>query len=326
MASSPIADLTYRGYDGPINPPKMRWWVIARMVILRAVRNRMTYVLAFLGSIYYWIMISILTIMQRMADASAPMTSGGLNRAPNPFEQLMSRLSWKDQFLHALSYGQLFFFFLLLVIGIGTISNENRANALIVYLSKPCTKLDYLIGKFVGVYVLLTGYVLAPSLLFWLYGASSFRDYGFLSSDPMLLPKVIVAILLQNFFLTSLTLGLSSLFQDGRSAGAAFAGIYFLSYFFTLLMQGAWAGMSGSGGGVDMVRNLFYMSVDGINIGIMKLVLGTDGSPPFGVPVGSGPGSVPRPEVWVIILPIIVMTTLCLSITWSRIRAVEVVG
>ena len=28
---NPISDLTYRGYNGPLDPPRRRWWVIGRV-------------------------------------------------------------------------------------------------------------------------------------------------------------------------------------------------------------------------------------------------------------------------------------------------------
>jgi len=40
-----------------------------------------------------------------------------------------------------------------LVVGAGAIAADNRSNALMVYLSKPITKGDYLLGKWMGIFL-----------------------------------------------------------------------------------------------------------------------------------------------------------------------------
>ena len=52
---------------------------------------------------------------------------------------------------------QLFLLFIALLAGAGSIANDNRANALLVYLSKPCRKVDYLFGKWAGLAMLIAG-------------------------------------------------------------------------------------------------------------------------------------------------------------------------
>ena len=40
QSSSPIADLSYRHYDGPLNAPVARWWSIAKMTIQVAIKKK----------------------------------------------------------------------------------------------------------------------------------------------------------------------------------------------------------------------------------------------------------------------------------------------
>ena len=60
--ASPIADLSYRNYDGPLDSPEFRWWVIAKMGIRRAIKNRWYWVVMLLSGGYYAVMITILFI------------------------------------------------------------------------------------------------------------------------------------------------------------------------------------------------------------------------------------------------------------------------
>ena len=135
------------------------------------------------------------------------------------------------------------FFWMLamaLMVGIGTIANDNRANALLVYLSKPCNKKDYLIGKWMGIFLMMMMGIFPAALFFFLYGTLSYRQFGFLSDDPWLLPKVMLIVPLVCAFHASLAVGISSLFNQGRLAGATYAGIYFITNFFTQVIVGIW--------------------------------------------------------------------------------------
>jgi len=328
--SSPILDLSYRNYDGPLYEPRHRWWAIAKTTMRIALKKRAMWICMLLSAWYYFAMIFILFIMDQIV-ANSPVPAG----QPNPMDQFFGRLVWKDQFVHAFSYGQIMYLAVALFLGAGAIANDNRANALLVYLSKPVSKADYLWGKWCGIFVPLLMTMLIPSLVFFLYGLLSYRDKGFLSQDPWLIVKLLACYPVAAAFHASLVVGVSSFFNQGRLAGAAYAGFYFLTNFFTHLMGMTYIGLSGgfrsamreggaSGGPADLVQRLFYGSVDGLNIGFMKSLLNTAGSMPFGLP---GRGLfIKAPPLWLPLLGMIVLGGLFMLVAWRRIRAVEVVG
>jgi ABC-2 type transport system permease protein len=320
--SLPIADLSYRGYDGPLDSPTMRWWVIAKAIMRDAVKKRWAWVIMVLSGGYYLLMMATLTILQQQSAALPPPTPGRPNI--DPFKQFVDRLNWREEFLHGLSMGQMWFLIITLMIGAGVIANDNRANALLVYLSKPCTKGDYLLGKWMGVFLMISGMMAIPTLVFYLYGMLSLRDYGFLASDPWLGPKLLLIIPLQAALYTSLAIGISSLFNQGRLAGATLAAVYFLSNFFTVMMGGVYAmSREQNSNALPLIKSMFYMSLDGLNNGIAKVILGTDGGQPFGAP--GGRNIVPSPGPWVF-FALIGLSALFMFFAWKRVRAVEVVG
>lgn len=312
--NNPILDLSYRNYDGPLKNPRFRWWVIAKNGILLATKKKSLWLLMGLASWYYIVMVVVLIFLQQIA--------GGSGGASQGFTSFVSRLDWGDQFLHGFSFAQFPLMLLGLLLGAGAIANDHRANALLVYLSKPCTKLDYLIGKWMGVFLPTLVILLIPNLLFYGYGALTFREFGFLK-DPWLLPKVILIVTVGSAFIASLVIGVSSIFRQGWQAGVAYAAIYFITNFFTKLMQLAF--VSSRGDAPTAVDTLFYASIDGINIGWAKAVLQTEGSAPFGANVTSFIG-VPAPPLWGALLVILVISALSLGIAWTKIRAVEVIG
>lgn len=328
--SSPILDLSYRNYDGPLDAPGKRWWAIAKATMRIAFKKKSMWVFMALSAWYYLAMIFVLFFVDQ-ATSQAPSISG----QPNPLDAFFARIVWKDQFMHGFSYGQINYLAIVLILGAGAIANDNRANALLVYLSKPVTKRDYLWGKWVGVFVPVLMTMLIPMLVFFLYGLMSYRDKGFLSQDPWMIVKLLITCPLAAAFHASLITGVSSMFNQGRLAGAAYAGFYFLSNFFTHLMGITYIGMSGgfrgaarSGGAdgpmADLVQRLWYGSIDGINIGLFKGVFQTAGSMPFGLP---GRGLfIKAPPLWLPILVVGLLSSAMMFLAWRRIRAVEVVG
>lgn len=314
MASNPIADLTYRGYDGPMAPPSHRWQVIARTAILAAFKRKAYWVWTVFAGWYYLVLMAIMFFFDQVG------AQRGNNRGADEF---FSRIIWKDQFLHGFSFASLIWLILALLLGSGAIANDNRSNALLVYLSKPCSKKDYLLGKWVGVFVPLLVSMLIPAVFFFLYGVMNFRERNFLTDDPVLIVKLAIFFPLAAAFYASTVLGISSMFNQGRTAGATLAGLYFLTNFFTQLM----VGLSNGRGVPQELRSMgdlaYYFSIDGILIGLCKIILGTDGSPYFGIP--SEIESIPRPPALMIFTLLALFAGGLILVAWRRIRAVEVV-
>jgi len=312
--SNPIADLSYRGYDGPLSKPGRAWWVIARNMILLALKKKGIYVVMGLAAWYYLVMIIVLFFAQQVLTSS-PMPDGVM-------KAFLERLVWKDQFLHGFSYAQLPLLIVSLMLGSGAIANDNRANAMLVYLSKPVSRAEYLFGKWLGIALPVFLVLFVPTILFYGYGAASFREYGFLD-DPWVLPNMMVLIPIAAAFHASLVLGISSLFNQGQTAGASYAALYFVTNFFTVGMGGAW--MSSRGNAPEVVKYLFYGSIDGVLIGTCKALLRTDGTAPFGIVSRNAVKSIPAPPLWPVLGIALAISALFLFIAWRRVRAVEVV-
>lgn len=329
--ASPILDLSYRNYDGPLSAPKYRWWAIAKTMMKIALKKKLMWGFMLISAWYYFAMIFILFLMDQFAAQATQV--GGRGNRQNPAELFFANIVWKDQFLHAFSYGQIMYMAVALILGAGAIANDNRANALLVYLSKPVTKRDYLMGKWFGVFVPIWLTMLIPSLVFFLYGLLSFRDKGFLSQDPWLFPQLMMLYPVAAAFHASLIVGCSSFFNQGRVAGAAYGGFYILTNFFTHLMGMTYLFSSGAirGGkptetfGTDIAQTLFYASVDGIGIGWMKALISSAGSPPFGI-TGVQGIFIKAPPIWAPLMCMVVLSGLALFIAWRRVRAVEVIG
>ncbi len=314
VTASPIADLSYRNYDGPLESPELRWWVIAKRVILSAIKMKSLWVLTAFAGWYFVVELIILFFIQQLQTANP--------RFEQAFKTILGGTVWKDQFLHGFSFGQHWFLVITLLIGAGAIANDNRANALLVYLSKPCSKMDYILGKWVGIFLILLTSMTLPCLVFYGYGALSFSSQGFVKQDPWLIFRVLAILPLAAAFHTSLILAVSSLFRQGRIAGATYAGMYFLSYFFTLLMQMTWTISNEQAS--PLVKSLFYCSIDGVQIGLARAILRPDGTNWFALP-GKIPDFIGPPPLASALLVVLVVVAASFGVMWTRVRAVEVV-
>ena len=316
-ATGPIADLSYRTYDGPLDPPTHRWKVIAKATAMRVARNKWFWYIALFSGWYYVVMGIILFVLDMW-------TQGGGDQAINAVG-LLGGLDWRGQFLHGFSFGQLGFMLIALMAGAGAIANDNRSNALLVYLSKPCTKKDYLIGKWVGVFVPLLAAMAVPAVAFYIFGALNYREYGFITQDPWIPLRMAAIIALSAAFYTSVVLGVSSLFNQGRLAGATYAGIYIISNFVTVLM---WVILSQARDAPAVLRSLaeklYYFSIDGLCIGIAKVFLDLDSAPLFAF--GEGDFPIDRPIPLLALGVMAAIAALALWVAWERIRAVEIVN
>jgi ABC-2 type transport system permease protein len=313
--SSPIADLSYRNYDGPLAPPVTRWWPIAVASMRQGIKKKGFWAWSVLSAYGYFLQI----IIYYFIDVTFPMQQ--LVGGKNP---ILNGIVWHDTFVVGFSISQLLLLVIALQIGTPTIANDNRANALLVYLSRPCTKFDYLFGKWLGIFIPIALIVLVQTLGYYAYGAMSLGTYGFISKDPTLILRLVPMCLVPAFLHASVAIGISSLFNQGRLAGATYAALYFISLFFTLMVEGIY--QSQGGAAPSLLRNLFYCSIDGVNIGLAKLIVGTDGSSLIQNQNSSFHAVIPRPDWMFMLLIYFGLAALGLWTAWQRIKPVQVVG
>ena len=319
-AAGPIADLSYRNYDGPLEDVGKRWWTIAKMTMRMALKKKWFWALAVFSTYGYGILSIIFYFLDTFAD------SGAMGRqAMNP----MTNVIWKDQVLTGFSLGQLWIFCFTLLIGAGVIAADTRANALLVYLSKPVTKADYLLGKWLGMFLLIVAVTGVPMLLFTAFNWMSYRQYG--HWDTWLLFKLIPLMIVPAFLHSSIMLGVSAMFNQGRVAGAVYAGIYFLSGLVAGIATGIrMSSMEQGTPSSSILDQAMYFSVPGMIEGLGKVILGTPGSAgnPFDMRRQSfDPGmSIPEPNGLLFTFLFLVTCMVFVLFAWKKVRAVEVVG
>ncbi len=109
--------------------------------------------------------------------------------------------------------------------GAGLVANDLRTGAILVYLSRPLTRRDYVLGKLGVLLALNLQATLAPGLL--LYGvALAFAPEQFAKLDLAWIgPAVVAHSLLLSLWLSLLALAVSALSRSARVAGLGFVGL-----------------------------------------------------------------------------------------------------
>jgi ABC-2 type transport system permease protein len=224
----PIADLSYRNYDGPLQNRAIRWWIVAVVGIRLALKKK-----------GFWIVSAISLLPFVIMAVQLYLQSSSLGRGlANPMANNAVGQKYASQFFQAGSSQALWLFIISLMVGAGSIAADNQANALLVYLSKPITKGDYLLGKWMGIFVVVFAVAFVPALVMYLYCLLSYSAEGFLREEPWLLVRIILAAAVPAAVHASMLVGFSAWSKTPRMAGAIYAGFYFVSLAVSFMVWG----------------------------------------------------------------------------------------
>jgi hypothetical protein len=215
----PIYDQSYRPYRGTFSSHAMRWWTITRTGVLHVLSGRKFLVfltLTFINPIVHGFMIYF------------------ANQYP---EQSLVAVD-AEFFRRLLEIQSIWFLLLGIYPGTGLISNDLRWNAIQLYLSKPLTKVDYVLGKFAILGTFLMGTTFVPGLLLF------FLQIGFSSDLKWLTTYWWIPFALAGWSLVAticwslIVLALSSMSRNSRYVGIMLVALAFASSGFANFTRG----------------------------------------------------------------------------------------
>lgn len=221
----PIHDQGYRRYQGKRLPVGRAWWTMARMHLVTAFKRRWFVLILFAG----WIQFFVMTLIV-VAPVLFPQLSGITSTTPQTFRDFLTR--------------QQFFVFIITIVLGGLIADDRRANALQLYLSKPLTRVEYIVGKAAPLLILILGVTLVPALCLLLVQIVFSGSFSFLSTNLFVIPAITLASLARALLSTFTILALSSLSKSRRFVAVMYAGLIF----FTSSMHQVLRSITGSRG------------------------------------------------------------------------------
>ncbi|HZM94010.1 MAG TPA: ABC transporter permease subunit [Vicinamibacterales bacterium] len=220
----PIHDQGYQRYQGQRVPVGRAWWTMARMHLITAFKRRWFLLLVFAG----WARFLGYAAFYIIGPVFIPQMASFAQTNPQTFRNFLN--------------GQGFFVFLITIVLGGLIADDRRANALQLYLSKPVTRIEYILGKAAPLLILILGLTLVPALCLILLQIVFSGSVSFLANNLFLLPAITLASLVRALLSTFMILALSSLSKSRRFVAIMYAGIIF----FTLAMQQVLRAITGS--------------------------------------------------------------------------------
>jgi ABC-2 type transport system permease protein len=219
----PIHDQGYRRYGGRREAHGRTWWVIARAGVMERLRERKFLGLLLVAWGPFLVRAVQLYVAANYSQASFLAPSAGT------FREFLTQQS-------------LFVFFITLYVGSGLIANDRRANALQIYLSKPLTRVEYVVGKLTTLLIFLTAVTWLPAILLLLLQMMFAGNLTFLAANLFLFPAITVFSAVLVLTSAFAMLALSSLSKSRRFVAVMYAGLIF----FTAAMYQALRGITGS--------------------------------------------------------------------------------
>ncbi len=299
----PIADLSYRNYDGPKSVRGPRWWPIARNGIRLTLRKKAVFWALFAFSWLPYVMIVFQLFISSVTENV---------RGPERFIDLPK---YPEMLSNA--YGSWFFvFFIVLLAGAGSIAADNRSNAQQIYLSKAITKRDYLIGKWMSIFLVMFAVVFIPMFSVTCYAAFNLGLGDFMRQYGTLFPKIFVIAAIPATVHACVMLGISAWNKAPTIAGLIYVGIFLAWNLFAQIV----AALLHDSLSREMRRTVDYFSIQGSISGLGQNVIGAMPRQFFDRHLP------PQLPAWQPLLALaIVACVLGLAAARARIRAVDVV-
>lgn len=215
----PIYDQGYRRYEarGPLH--KVRFWPITREALRLVLAKR-----AFLGLLAVSFLPFIVRVIQVYVVTRFPEAGRVLPVDGRLFGEFLNQ--------------QIGFTILLSIFGAaGLVANDLRTGAILVYLSRPLTRRDYVLGKLCVPLALNLAVTLLPALALYVVALGLAPDQFFQWELAWIGPAIVAHSLTISLFVSLLVLAVSALSRSARVAGLGFFGLIFGLEMVRLILQ-----------------------------------------------------------------------------------------
>jgi ABC-2 type transport system permease protein len=205
----PIYEQTYRRYEAREPLRAVRFWPITREALRIILARRAFLGLLAIAWLPFVIRVGQIYLFTRFPEAG--------------------RILPVDGRLFGVFLNQQIVFTLLLSIfgGAGLIANDLRTGAILVYLSRPLTRRDYVLGKLGVLLGLNLSVTLVPDLLLYAIAIALAPEQFLKWSLAWIGPAILLHSIEMTLFVSLLALAISSLSRSARVAGLGFFGLVF---------------------------------------------------------------------------------------------------
>ncbi|MGH9660390.1 MAG: hypothetical protein ACRD96_17705 [Bryobacteraceae bacterium] len=216
---------TYRGYDGPLTPEWSRFLVLPRFLFEEMQRSRFLS-LFFVGTFIFPLLSAVFIYLHHNLSALAMLE---LN--PSKLLPIDERF-----FLFFLGMQSMLAFLLAAVIGPGLVSPDLSNRALPLYLARPFSRAEYVLGKMSVLVILLSSMTWVPGLMLFSL-QSGLAAGGWMTANLRIASGLFVGSLVWIVVLALLVLALSAWVKWKPIAGGMLFGAFFVGAGFGALIN-----------------------------------------------------------------------------------------
>ena len=295
---------TYRPYEGTLTPSWRRFLVIPRYAFEDFNRSRFL-TLFFLASFIFPLICVLIVYVQHNASVLTLLGAGAQGT-----ERLIS--IGVTFFMTLLGWQSMLALFLASFVGPGQVSPDLANDALSLYLARPFSRTEYVLGKMFVLLALLSLMTWVPGLL--VFGLQAYLEGGTWLSDNIHFARAIFfGAWIWILVLSLLALALSAWVKWKPAAGALMFGVFFVAAGFGATINGvqrtSWGHLLNIG---YLIGSVWVNLFEGSN-------KTTDGAVFFRVPRGQ------ELPMWCSWAALFALCAICLYMLARKIRGREVV-
>jgi ABC-2 type transport system permease protein len=203
----PIYDQGYRRYEAraPLRP--LRFWPISREALALIFAKRVFALLFGLMWLPFVVRVIQILVVTRFPEAGRVLPIDG-----RLFGEFLNQQIGATLLLSIFG-------------GAGLVANDLRTGAILVYLSRPLTRRDYVLGKLGVLMALNLGVSLAPALLLYLVGVGLAPEQYLRRELWWVGPAIVAQGFAVSLAMSLVALAVSSLSKSARVAGLSFFGL-----------------------------------------------------------------------------------------------------
>ena len=219
---------TYRPYEGALTPSATRFLVIPRFAFEDMRKSRFLTIF-FLASFIYPLIAALFIYVKHNASALSLL---GVTNANN----LISINT--TYFLNFLGWQSMLALFLAAFTGPGQVSPDLANNALSLYLARPFSRVEYVLGKMWILIVLMSLMTWIPGLLLFMLEAYLQEGWTWMHDNTALARGLFIGSWVWIIILALMALALSAWVKWKPAAGALMFGVFFVAAGFGVAVNG----------------------------------------------------------------------------------------
>ena len=211
-----VYEQSYKRYAGPLTPEWSRFLIIPRHAY-RAVFNSKLFTAFFVICFLPSLVEAILIYLHHNMNALAIFKT-------NVRELIPIDAYFFQTFVHIQGY---FGFFVALLVGPPLVSRDLRNNALPLYLCRPFTRTEYVLGKMSVILILLSSITWVPQLLLFLF-QSYLEGFTWFTTNLWMASAIIIGGLVWALLLALLSQTISALVKWRVVASGVLLAVFFI--------------------------------------------------------------------------------------------------